>query len=41
MNDDFGDVTVVSAALTGEGFSLAQLHAVASASRISSTCSRA
>jgi multidrug efflux pump subunit AcrB len=29
VNDDFGDVTVVSAALTGEGFSLAQLHAVA------------
>jgi multidrug efflux pump subunit AcrB len=29
VNDDFGDVTVVSAALTGEGFSLAQLHGVA------------
>jgi multidrug efflux pump subunit AcrB len=29
VNDDFGDVTVVSAALTGAGFSLAQLHAVA------------
>ena len=29
VNDDFGDVTVVSAALTGDGFSLAQLHAVA------------
>jgi multidrug efflux pump subunit AcrB len=29
VNDDFGDVTVVSAALTGEGFSLAQLHSVA------------
>jgi multidrug efflux pump subunit AcrB len=29
VNDDFGDVTVVSAALTGEGFSLAQVHAVA------------
>jgi multidrug efflux pump subunit AcrB len=29
VNDDFGDVTVVSAALTGEGFSLAQLHEVA------------
>ena len=29
VNDDFGDVTVVSAALTGEGFSLAQLHQVA------------
>jgi len=29
VNDDFGDVTVVSAALTGEGFTLAQLHAVA------------
>jgi multidrug efflux pump subunit AcrB len=29
VNDDFGDVTVVSAALTGEGFSLAQLHDVA------------
>jgi multidrug efflux pump subunit AcrB len=29
VNDDFGDVTVVSAALTGEGFSLAQLHALA------------
>jgi multidrug efflux pump subunit AcrB len=28
VNDDFGDVTVVSAALTGEGFSLAQLHEV-------------
>jgi multidrug efflux pump subunit AcrB len=29
VNDDFGDVTVVSAALTGEGFSLAQIHAAA------------
>ncbi len=29
VNDDFGDVTVVSAALTGAGFTLAQLHAVA------------
>jgi multidrug efflux pump subunit AcrB len=29
VNDDFGDVTVVSAALTGDGFSLAQLHSVA------------
>ncbi len=29
VDDDFGDVTVVSAALTGEGFSLAELHAVA------------
>jgi multidrug efflux pump subunit AcrB len=29
VNDDFGDVTVVSAALTGEGFTLAQLHEVA------------
>ena len=29
VNDDFGDVTVVSAALLGEGFSLAQLHTVA------------
>ncbi len=29
VNDDFGDVTVVSAALTGEGFTLAQLHTVA------------
>jgi multidrug efflux pump subunit AcrB len=29
VNDDFGDVTVVSAALTGDGFSLAQAHAVA------------
>jgi multidrug efflux pump subunit AcrB len=29
VNDDFGDVTVVSAALTGDGFSLAQLHGVA------------
>ncbi|MGH0036968.1 MAG: efflux RND transporter permease subunit [Myxococcota bacterium] len=29
VNDDFGDVTVVSAALTGEGFSLAQVHGVA------------
>ena len=29
VNDDFGDVTVVSAALTGEGFTLAQVHAVA------------
>ena len=29
VNDDFGDVTVVSAALTGEGFEMAQLHAVA------------
>jgi multidrug efflux pump subunit AcrB len=29
VNDDFGDVTVVSAAVTGEGFTLAQLHAVA------------
>jgi multidrug efflux pump subunit AcrB len=29
VNDDFGDVTVVSAALTGEGFSLAQVHQVA------------
>jgi multidrug efflux pump subunit AcrB len=29
VNDDFGDVTVVSAALTAEGFSLAQLHSVA------------
>jgi multidrug efflux pump subunit AcrB len=28
VNDDFGDVTVVSAALTGEGFSMAALHAV-------------
>ena len=28
VNDDFGDVTVVSAALTGAGFTLAQLHAV-------------
>jgi multidrug efflux pump subunit AcrB len=29
VNDDFGDVTVVSAAITGEGFSLAEIHAVA------------
>jgi multidrug efflux pump subunit AcrB len=29
VNDDFGDVTVVSAAITGEGFSLAQVHNVA------------
>jgi multidrug efflux pump len=29
VNDDFGDVTVVSAALTGEGFSLAQVHSIA------------
>jgi multidrug efflux pump subunit AcrB len=29
VNDDFGDVTVVSAALTGAGFSLAQLHEIA------------
>jgi multidrug efflux pump subunit AcrB len=29
VNDDFGDVTVASAALTGDGFTLAQLHAVA------------
>lgn len=29
VNDDFGDVTVVSAALTGEGFSIAQIHHVA------------
>jgi multidrug efflux pump subunit AcrB len=29
VNDDFGDVTVVSVALTGEGFSLAQLHEAA------------
>lgn len=29
VNDDFGDVTVVSSAITGEGFSLAQVHAVA------------
>ncbi|MEZ4332267.1 MAG: efflux RND transporter permease subunit [Myxococcota bacterium] len=29
VNDDYGDVTVVSAALTGEGFSLAQLHQAA------------
>ncbi len=29
VNDDFGDVTVVSAALTGEGFDLAQLYAIA------------
>jgi multidrug efflux pump subunit AcrB len=29
VNDDFGDVTVVSAALTGDGFSLADLHVVA------------
>jgi multidrug efflux pump subunit AcrB len=29
VNDDFGEVTVVSTALTGEGFTLAQLHAVA------------
>ncbi|MHC5114074.1 MAG: efflux RND transporter permease subunit, partial [Planctomycetota bacterium] len=29
VNDDFGDVTVVSAALTGEGFSLAEVHDVA------------
>ena len=29
VNDDFGDVTVVSAALTGAGFSLAQLYEVA------------
>jgi len=29
VNDDFGDVTVVSAALTGDGFSLSQLHDVA------------
>jgi multidrug efflux pump subunit AcrB len=29
VNDDFGDVTVVSAALTGEGYSLAQVHAMA------------
>jgi multidrug efflux pump subunit AcrB len=28
VNDDFGDVTVVSAALTGEGFTLAQVHAI-------------
>jgi multidrug efflux pump subunit AcrB len=29
VNDDFGDVTVVSAALTGEGYSLAQVHGLA------------
>ena len=29
VNDDFGDVTVLSAALTGAGFSLAQLYEVA------------
>jgi multidrug efflux pump subunit AcrB len=29
VNDDFGDVTVVSAAITGEGFSLAEVHEVA------------
>ena len=29
VNDDFGDVTVISAALTGEGFSLAEVHSVA------------
>jgi multidrug efflux pump subunit AcrB len=29
VNDDFGDVTVVSAALTGEGFALADVHAIA------------
>lgn len=29
VNDDFGDVTVVSAALTGDGFSLAEVHDVA------------
>ncbi len=29
VNDDFGDVTVVSVALTGDGFSLAQLHGIA------------
>jgi len=29
VNDDFGDVTVVSAALSGEGFTLAEVHAVA------------
>ena len=29
VNDDFGDVTVVSAALSGDGFSLAEMHRVA------------
>jgi multidrug efflux pump subunit AcrB len=29
VNDDFGDVTIVSAALTGDGFTLSDLHAVA------------
>jgi multidrug efflux pump subunit AcrB len=29
VNDDFGDVTVVSAALTGDGFTLAQLYEIA------------
>jgi multidrug efflux pump subunit AcrB len=29
VNDDFGDVTVVSAALIGDGFSMAEVHAVA------------
>ena len=29
VNDDFGDVTVVSAAITGEGFSMAEVHRVA------------
>ncbi len=29
VNDDFGDVTVVSAALTSDGFSLAQMYAIA------------
>ncbi len=29
VNDDFGDVTVVSAALTGDGFPMARVHAIA------------
>jgi len=29
VNDDFGDVTVVSAALTGEGFTMAEIHGIA------------
>jgi multidrug efflux pump subunit AcrB len=29
VNDDFGDVTIASAAVTGDGFSLAELHTVA------------
>jgi multidrug efflux pump subunit AcrB len=29
INDDFGDVTVVSAALTGDGYSLREVHAIA------------